>query len=209
MPAGLRMIAGRGQSTPATPQDLRVIRWSCNSMPITSFEDYLAHIPSCNIGDVVNLSIMFPSCWDGVNLDAPDHASHMAYSEALPVAGGGLTITCPATHPVRLSQVSYNMGFPVTLQNANPAGNSGSWRLASDMYDTTTAAGGYSVHGDWFMAWEPEIAETWARDCLRAGRNCAGGELGNGWRLLGPFSGPNTIPPVRNCGAPPSMNVAC
>ena len=22
---------------------------------------------------------MFPQCWDGVNLDAPDHKSHMAY----------------------------------------------------------------------------------------------------------------------------------
>ncbi len=26
------------------------------------------------------LHVQFPNCWDGVNLDSPDHQSHMAYS---------------------------------------------------------------------------------------------------------------------------------
>ncbi len=205
MPAGLRMIAGRATANPSQPQELRVVRWSCSSTPIMGIDDFSEHIPACEIGDVVNLSLTFPSCWTGVALDAPDHASHMAYSEALPDGNGGFTLTCPPTHPVRLAEVSYNFGFPVTAANANPSGDSGSWRVASDAYDTRIDPGGYSFHGDWFMAWHPEIAETWARDCLRAGRHCAGGALGNGWRLLGPFPGSGDIPPPVHCGMGPSM----
>lgn len=49
--------------------------------------------------------LTFPTCWDGVNLDPPDHKSHVAY----PISGntdmtpdGG---TCPDTHPVKIPQV--------------------------------------------------------------------------------------------------------
>jgi hypothetical protein len=31
----------------------------------------------CPAGVMVN--VRFPTCWDGVNLDTPDHMSHMAY----------------------------------------------------------------------------------------------------------------------------------
>jgi len=46
----------------------------------------------------------FPACWDGKNLDSPDHQSHMysttkgAFQEAGP---------CPDSHPVRVPQVAY------------------------------------------------------------------------------------------------------
>lgn len=46
------------------------------------------------------------SCWDGKNLDSPDHRSHVAYP-----ASGSFESTgpCPATHPVRLPQVMYEV----------------------------------------------------------------------------------------------------
>jgi hypothetical protein len=40
--------------------------------------------------------VWFPMCWDGVNLDSPDHKSHMAYPTGV---GNG---NCPASHPVRI-----------------------------------------------------------------------------------------------------------
>jgi hypothetical protein len=43
--------------------------------------------------------------------------------------------------------------------------------------------GGISAHGDWFMAWNDEVVETWTQNCINDQRHCANGELGNGWRL--------------------------
>jgi hypothetical protein len=53
----------------------------------------------------IRASLIFPSCWDGKNLDSPDHKSHMAYSGT---GTGGLGYgACPATHPIRVPQVMY------------------------------------------------------------------------------------------------------
>jgi len=56
--------------------------------------------------DGIRGSITFPSCWDGKNLDSPDHRSHMAYSP-----GGAVLANakCPATHPIRVPQLMYEM----------------------------------------------------------------------------------------------------
>ena len=43
-------------------------------------------------GDIgLRLSVVFPDCWDGENVDSPDHRAHVAYSDR---AG------CPDSHPV-------------------------------------------------------------------------------------------------------------
>jgi hypothetical protein len=48
--------------------------------------------------------VFFPSCWDGVNLDSSDHKSHMAYP--IQNYNGG---DCPASHPVHLVSLFYEM----------------------------------------------------------------------------------------------------
>lgn len=42
----------------------------------------------CPVGIMVNQR--FPTCWDGVNLDSPDHMSHMAYPESGTFESGGM-----------------------------------------------------------------------------------------------------------------------
>ena len=51
-------------------------------------------------------SLRFPTCWDGKNLDSPDHMSHMSYPETGTFESGG---PCPASHPVRTSQVMFEV----------------------------------------------------------------------------------------------------
>lgn len=51
-------------------------------------------------------SLRFPSCWDGKNLDSPDHISHMSYPETGTFESAG---PCPASHPVRTSQVMFEV----------------------------------------------------------------------------------------------------
>ncbi|KAH8802173.1 hypothetical protein F5882DRAFT_155099 [Hyaloscypha sp. PMI_1271] len=45
----------------------------------------------------IRVNTFFPTCWDGVNLDMPDHKSHVAYP-----AGAD----CPSKHPVQLPLIS-------------------------------------------------------------------------------------------------------
>jgi hypothetical protein len=46
-------------------------------------------------------------CWDGVNLDSPDHKSHVAYPTAGPATFSGSSTggACPSTHPVKIPQL--------------------------------------------------------------------------------------------------------
>lgn len=45
-------------------------------------------------------------CWDGKNVDSPDHKSHVAYPSSGTFESSG---PCPATHPVKLPQVMYEV----------------------------------------------------------------------------------------------------
>ena len=57
--------------------------------------------------------ITFPTCWDGKNTDSPDHRSHVAY----PVSGSfdRSTDKCPASHPVLIPQVMFEVMWDVSV----------------------------------------------------------------------------------------------
>jgi hypothetical protein len=116
--------------------------WSCFDSGRQS-----STIPTCPAGDHVSMNIDFPQCWNGA-LDSADHKSHVAYP-----SGG----RCLASHPHAIPAISDHVLYA-------GGGNTSSWRLASDMYDRALP-GGYSVHGDWFNAWKPDILQTWTRLC--------------------------------------------
>ena len=106
-----------------------------------------------------------------MNLDSPDHKSHMSY----PASAGG----CPSTHPVPLPEITMNVVYTITAADAPQR-----WRLASDAYDAALP-GGYSSHADWFNGWKPDVMATWIRNCSEASMDCKAGLLGNGQLLLG------------------------
>ena len=54
-----------------------------------------------NCASGIRFELMFPSCWNGKDLDTPDHQSHMAYPDL--VMGG----TCPEGFPVRTVSMMY------------------------------------------------------------------------------------------------------
>jgi len=62
-----------------------------------------------------NLTIIFLyRCWDGKNLDSPDHMGHMSYPESGSFETAG---PCPASHPVRTSQLFYEVLFDTSKFN--------------------------------------------------------------------------------------------
>jgi hypothetical protein len=44
-------------------------------------------------------------CWDGVNLDSPNHRDHVAHTIGGPPSFSRVTGTCPPSHPVKIPQV--------------------------------------------------------------------------------------------------------
>ena len=210
MPTGLRMIAGRAGATPRDPQNTEHVHFDCHDDPPADGMFHHPNVPPCRPGigdgDVpfrVRMTIAFPSCWDGVNLDAEDHKSHMAYVEYITEQE---LWRCPPSHPVLLPQVSYHVAYPITEENLGPSNLSDDWFLSSDTYEASEGMpGGASAHGDWYMAWDQEVSETFTQFCLNEERKCSNGDLGNGFALtrLEPGRGNSDNLPVINRGAGP------
>ncbi|KAF2692152.1 hypothetical protein K458DRAFT_284768 [Lentithecium fluviatile CBS 122367] len=93
-------------------------------------------------------SVRFPTCWDGVNLDSPNHMAHMSYPESGTFESGG---PCPASHPVRTSQVMYEVIWD-TRQFNDPADwpADGSQPFVWSFGDPS----GYANHGDYVFGWK-------------------------------------------------------
>jgi Domain of unknown function (DUF1996) len=114
------MIASDAKAT--SPQPLNIVHYNCLRYPnggqVTKPS---ASIPTCPGSSYLSAKITLPGCWDGKNLDSPDHRSHMAY----PVRGA-----CPVTHPVGLPSVGIRVrwktvrGYPAPGSRLSAAASS-------------------------------------------------------------------------------------
>jgi hypothetical protein len=186
-PVGLKVVQGKAGASPLKPQtnsgiplsgDLgkeRILEygdrgsffnWNCG-------DTYLKgkpYIPQdCSPGSVLSLSLTFPICWNGRDLDSTDHLSHMAN----PNNG-----VCPTSHPVPFPTLTFNIEWEV------PAGGTRGWHLSSDMYIISDKTpGGYSTHADWFNGWDTMVFGRFNNNCNRALRDCGVDVLGDGFTL--------------------------
>lgn len=158
MPEGLRMIA--------KPTDYRqTTQFTCNEVYDTR---KVLEIPECNQGGSVQVMIDFPNCWDGENLDSPNHTDHMAYTI--------WSDECPASHPVRIPNITFTVHYPVAT-----AAGTAHWRLSSDAMDTVP---GSSLHADWMNGWDKMFEEAFIDNCLKGTKDCHANLLGDGRELI-------------------------
>jgi hypothetical protein len=166
VPVGLRMLAGDMHAMGPSSHNYS---FHCDGGPGPSMSGKT--IPNCSVGSQVVMSIWFPQCWNGRDLDSPDHKSHMSFRVG--DAGG----VCPSTHRVAISEITINVHYTVTEVNSPRH-----WRLVSDHYPADQP-GGYSAHADWMNGWRPYAARRWNNNCIQAARDCGMGLLGGALRL--------------------------
>jgi hypothetical protein len=141
-PIGLRVIAGNAHRHGPDDGPSRY-KWSCRGAADSSTGDFVV----CPAGHELELLLNFPDCWNGSDLDSPDHQSHMAYS-----AGGA----CPPTHPVPVPRLQYKLRYPFS---GGP--------------DVRIASGrGYTAHADFWNAWEPAALAQRTLSCLHPQAKC-------------------------------------
>ncbi|KAK0125618.1 hypothetical protein ONS96_009452 [Cadophora gregata f. sp. sojae] len=116
----------------------------------------------------LQLNVRFPSCWDGKNLDSPDHKSHMSYPD--PTKGDTQGGMCPSTHPIALLHVGAEFGFDTGSLDITDSST-----LVFSMGDTT----GYGGHADFIQGWQNLTALGESFDnCNGFGDACAWNSFG-------------------------------
>lgn len=134
----------RTMSISAFPADLRMIssrhEWLCKDSQTFSSP------PNCDTRERgfrdVGLRIVFGSCWDGVNLDAVDHRSHIAF--------GSTRRGCPSTHPVPMPRLALNVRFDT--------------KNATGMFLSSGEPA--TAHGDFWNTWDQAELERLVARCL-------------------------------------------
>jgi hypothetical protein len=155
MPTGLRMIAGDAKKTQPTPRgakgqfycafygpgDLDGIARSSNG-----------NWPICGGDATLHFMLQFPDCWDGKNLDSPNHKDHVAF---------GSGNACPASHPVKIPAITFDIQY-------GAKGTTAGYYLSSDPSGKSAS----SMHGDAFVVWDVDTMNKRTKDCVQQRRTC-------------------------------------
>ena len=143
-PFGLKIVQGDKTATSPQPNWENREFWMCGPGGT-----HHAEPPDCP-STTLMLQVRFPQCWDGQHRDSADHKSHMSY-----VHNGA----CPAGYPVLVPQVQIHAQW-----NIHDGASGARLSLASGSI--------YSMHADFFEAWNKTRLLDLITTCIGAGVSC-------------------------------------
>ncbi|MET8087291.1 DUF1996 domain-containing protein [Micromonospora sp. NPDC005237] len=145
-PPGLRVVEGDAKRQVETPKSSGSNQfWCAGSAEIGRSAD--GNWPVCAAGGNLIFQLVFKDCWDGRNIDSPDHKSHMGD----PVNG-----VCTGRYPVAVPDLSFMVNYEslggdgLSLSSGKPS----------------------SMHGDFMNAWEPGHLGALVKSCLNQNAKC-------------------------------------
>ena len=180
-PADDAYYAGTGNTPVRTPRGLRFlfgwpnyagVNFSC---ALVKSRDMATALAACKEGDTFRANLFTPACWNGKDLDSPDHRSHMSYE--IRDASTNWKVQCPATHPYVIPTYTLSANYQI-LPGDQPL----TFEWSSAMMNPGGRQG-ETFHADWFGAWEDDILKAWDEHCINKLLNCSFGSLGNGTYL--------------------------
>ncbi|PSN71553.1 hypothetical protein BS50DRAFT_618540 [Corynespora cassiicola Philippines] len=147
---GFRMLVGDvNYRTREEARDFRQLTYICMQNEGTREPESLDFPKKpCPVGIMANHR--FPTCWDGVNLDSPNHRDHVAYPETGTFESGG---RCPASHPVRLPQILLE-----TVWDTRAFNNKADWPADGSQPFVWSSGdpSGFSTHADYVFGWKDD-----------------------------------------------------
>ncbi|PWW78338.1 WSC-domain-containing protein [Tuber magnatum] len=159
-PPGFRMVTGdpwlRHNNTVVGKTDAFTYICLDYSGGSRGMKERYTEFPDRNCPSGLRVQIFFPSCWNGKDLDSPDHKSHMAYPTNVNFG------KCPPSHPVRFISVFYEIIFNTNAFKDQWYDNKQPFLLSNG--DPT----GYSLHGDFINGWDVDVLQKAIDTCNSA-----------------------------------------